>query len=140
MNEFKSLSDMPSRGALADGAEKFDRIARALKAPKSPESPSQNAPETIGVSPDEIWAKSYMTYAIGAKAEPPVVAGFAPVAHLVTMPKFVMPSEPFAPKTAEVFAKAEAPAETIPSGPIGVRIGKPMRKRSWLGRMLLGRA
>jgi hypothetical protein len=139
MNEYKSLSDTPSRGALADGAEKFDRIARVQKTPKSPRSPSQNAPEMIGVSPDEIWAKSYMTYAIGSKAEPPVVAGFAPVAHLVTMPKFVMPSEPLMPKTAEVFAKQEAPTQIAPSGPIGVRIGKPVRKRSWLGRVFLGR-
>jgi hypothetical protein len=138
MNERKSLSDGPARGALAEAAEKFDRIARALTTPPSAEKPSGES-RMIAVSPDEVWARNYMTYAIGAKAEPPVVAGFAPVAHLVSMPKFVVPSEPIVPKTAEIVATAPE-AEVIPSGPIGIRIGKPVRRRSWLGRLFLGRA
>jgi hypothetical protein len=139
MSEWKSLSDAPPRGSLAEGAEKFDRIARMLKDPRLAEWESERwgEPRMIGVSPDEVWARSYMTYAIGSKAEPPVVAGFAPVAHLVSMPKFAAPAEPILPKTAEAVAKAPTNA-VIPSGPIGVRIGKPVRKRSWLGRLLLG--
>src|ERR1700733_9761596 len=77
MNERKGLSDTPPRGALVEGAEKFDRTARAAKPPSSTEKPS-NEPRMTGVSPDEVWARSYMTYAIGSKVEPPVVAGFAP--------------------------------------------------------------
>ena len=138
MNERKGLSDTPPRGALVEGAEKFDRTARAAKPPSSTEKPS-NEPRMTGVSPDEVWARSYMTYAIGSKVEPPVVAGFAPVAHLVSMPKFAVLGEPIVAKTAEMIAKAPEP-EFMPSGPIGVRIGKPVRRRSWLGRLFLGRA
>ena len=140
MTERKTLSDMPARGALADGADKFDRIARGLNAPKPSEhsAPQPGVPQMTGVSPDEVWAKSYMTYGIGGREEPPVVAGFAPISHLVTMPKFVMPDEPIVPKTTEIVARPEPAAEIIPSGPIGMHIGKPMRKRSWLGRVFLG--
>jgi hypothetical protein len=83
-----------------------------------------------------------MSHGIGPKLEASPLLGMAPVAHLVSMPKFVPPTElrpePIVTKAAPIVEKAAAP-DLKPSGPIGAHIGKPMRKRSWLGRVLLGR-
>jgi len=146
MAEHKNLSDTAPRGALAEGAERLDRIARSAKtqpASPAPGTPMGDDSRVLPISPDEIWAKHYMSHGIGPKLEACPLLGMAPVAHLVSMPKFVPPTElraePVLTKTAAIVEKPAA-LDMKPSGPIGAHIGKPMRKRSWLGRMLLGRS
>ncbi|MGD0866477.1 MAG: hypothetical protein ABSA49_13065 [Rhizomicrobium sp.] len=145
MAERKNLSDTPPRGALAEGAERLDRIARSARtqpANPAPGSPIDDASRVLAISPDEVWAKNYMSHAIGPKLESSALLGMAPVAHLVSMPKFVPPTElrpePIVTRTAPIAEQPMIPAVKA-SGPIGAHIGKPMRKRSWLGRMLMGR-
>lgn len=146
MADQKRLSDRDPRGALAEGAARLDSIARS-----SMTQPAGNAAgnrieddsRVLAISPDEMWARNYMSHGIGPKLEASPLLGIAPVAHLVSMPKFVpateLRPEPIVTKSAPV---AEQPMilNVKHSGPIGVQIGKPMRKRSWLGRMLLGRS
>jgi hypothetical protein len=141
MAERKNLSDTPARGALAEGAERLDRIARSAKTqPASPAPGADDSGRVLAISPDEMWARNYMSHGIGPQLEASPLLGMAPVAHLVSMPKFIPPTElrpePIVTRTTAI---AEKVSDLKPSGPIGTSIGKPMRKRSWLGRVLLGR-
>jgi len=146
MAERKNLSDTPPRGALAEGAERLDHIARSARtqpANPAPGSPIDDTSRVLAISPDEVWAKNYMSHGIGPKLETSTLAGMAPIAHLVSMPKFVPPTElrqePVVSKTAALIERPSIDDRKSP-GPIGARIGKPIRRRSWLGRVLLGGA
>ncbi len=145
MTDQKRLSDGGPRGALAEGAERLDRIARSSKTQSTstaPAAPVDDNSRVLAISPDEMWARNYMSHGIGPKLEASPLLGMAPVAHLVSMPKFVPPTElrpdPIVTKTAPIAERPMTP-NAKPNAPIGAHIGKPMRKRSWLGRMLLGR-
>jgi hypothetical protein len=145
MADQKKLSNTAPRGALADGAERLDRIARSAKTHldyTAPNAPIDDNSRVLAISPDEMWARNYMSHGIGPKLEASPLLGMAPVAHLVSMPKFVPPTElraePIVTKSAPIAGQPMVP-NVRPSGPIGAHIGKPIRKRSWLGRMLLGR-
>jgi hypothetical protein len=146
MTERKTLSDTPARGALAEGAERLDRIARSARTQPiaaTPDTPIDEQSRAMAISPDEIWARNYMSHGIGPKLETSTLAGMAPIAHLVSMPKFVPPTElrqePVVSKTAAMIERPSINDRKSP-GPIGARIGKPIRRRSWLGRLLLGGA
>jgi hypothetical protein len=146
MAERKNLSDTPPRGALAEGAERLDRIARSARTQPTGAAPGSTIDDTsrvLAISPDEVWAKNYMSHGIGPKLETSTLAGMAPIAHLVSMPKFVPPTElrqePVVSKTAALIERPSIDDRKSP-GPIGARIGKPIRRRSWLGRVLLGGA
>ena len=146
MADQKRLSDTAPRGALAEGAERLDRIARSATTQPANTTAGNSIDDNnrmLAISPDEMWARNYMSHGIGPKLEASPLLGMAPIAHLVSMPKFVPPSElrpePIVTRTAPI---AEQPMirDVKPNGPIGAHIGKPMRKRSWLGRMLMGRS
>jgi hypothetical protein len=146
MADQKRLSDAGPRGALAEGAARLDSIARSSKTHPdntTPNTPIDDSSRVLAISPDEMWARNYMSHGIGPKLEASPLLGMAPVAHLVSMPKFVPPTElrpePIVTKSAPIAERPMIP-DVKPSGPIGVQIGKPMRKRSWLGRVLLGRS
>lgn len=142
MADQKRLSDTAPRGALAEGAARLDSIARSAKTQPANTAPTaDDSGRVLAISPDEMWARNYMSHGIGPKLEASPLLGMAPVAHLVSMPKFVPPAElrpeSVVTKAAPVAERAMAPDM---NGPIGAHIGKPMRKRSWLGQMLLGRS
>ena len=144
MADQKRLSDAAPRGALAEGAERLDRIARSAKTqPAGARTASIDDNRMLAISPDEMWARNYMSHGIGPKLEESPLLGMAPVAHLVSMPKFVPPTElraePIVTRSAPIAEQQMVP-DVKPGGPIGVQIGKPMRKRSWLGRVLMGRS
>jgi hypothetical protein len=119
------------RGPLADGVERFDRLVRIVKDSQLGRTVLRpSAGETFVLSPEDAWAKKYMTRCIGpvcytVETEPPVFA------------KFALRPEPAAPGQV-----LRAPARTAPlphreaaDEPIGLLIGKPVRRRSWLGRL-----
>jgi hypothetical protein len=124
---------------LAEGAERFDRLARILKdnqLAKTRGKPAVTPPlsEVFVLSPDEAWAKQYMTQCIGPvcftqAATPPGFAKFPAIP----------PQAP--PRSSAVEARSERPATSgkpaarQPSEPIGRVIGKPVRPRSWLARL-----
>jgi hypothetical protein len=117
-----------SRGALAEGAEKFERIARTIKddqLARTKTGPSPPVSEVFVLNPNEAWARKYMTHCIG-----PVC--FGPSAT----------DRQNAPKSAR--SPPESRGQT-PAGsghheePIGFALGKPAKRRSWIGRLLRGR-
>ena len=132
------MAEKPSgRGALADGAERFDRLVRVVKdsqlsrtktGPRPPQS------EIFVLSPEDAWAKKYMTQCIGpvcfsVEAEPPVFAKFT------APPEAAMENQGLrASQTAQSAPQPGRGAADRP-GPIGLAIGKPVRPRSWLGRL-----
>jgi len=120
------------RGPLADGVERFDRLVRIVKDSQlGRTAPRPNAGETFVLSPEDAWAKKYMTRCIGpvcysVETEPPVFA------------KFALPPEPAAPGQvlrAPAPTMHRSPREEGAREPIGLAIGKPVRRRSWLGRL-----
>lgn len=144
MADQKRLSDTAPRGALAEGAARLDSIARSSKTHADNNAPNASIDDTsrvLAISPDEMWARNYMSHGIGPKLEASPLLGMAPVAHLVSMPKFAPPTElrtdPIVTKSAPIAEQKLAPDV---NGPIGAHIGKPTRKRSWLGRVVLGRS
>ena len=130
------------RGVLADGAERFDRLARTVKdnqLRRTKTAPSQPVTEAFELSPEDAWARKYMTHCIGpvcytVEAEPPVFA------------RFTVPPRPpvqgdglqaaARPQTVQnPPARGRNAAEQTGSGPIGVAIGKPVSKGFRLGRL-----
>jgi hypothetical protein len=131
------------RGALADGAERFDRLARIVKESqlgRTKTDPGPPVTEAFELSPDDAWAKKYMTHCIGpvcftveAVAEPPAFAKFtAPPEASVQSGGFRAAGS----KTAQnPPPHRRDTADRVNPGPIGLAIGKPVRARSWLGRL-----
>jgi hypothetical protein len=135
--------DIAAHGALADGVKRFDRLARNVKnsqLARAKTGAKAPATEAFERSPEDTWAKKYMTHCIGpvcftveALAEPPVFA------------KFTVPPEAptqsggtwaVGPQTAKNPPSRGRPAgEQASRGPIGLAIGKPVRRRFWLDRL-----
>jgi hypothetical protein len=123
---------------LAEGADRFDRLARILKDKQRAQTstrPTAEPPvgEVFVQSPDEAWAKQYMTHCIGPVcytpvAEPPGFVKFPAMPPQAQSRSAVLEARPPQP------AKAQ-PAERAAPGPIGQGIGKAGRKRSWLARL-----
>ncbi len=140
MAETRKPGEAP-RGALAAGAERFDRLARTVKDSqlrRTKTAPRQPVTETFELSPEDAWAKKYMTHCIGpvcytVVAEPPVFA------------KFTAPPEASAQAGASRAAAAQTgqnpplhgreAAGQAGAGPIGLAIGKPVRAGFRLGRL-----
>jgi hypothetical protein len=137
MAEVRKFNESTPRGALADAAERFDRLARVVKDQQLAETrsgPRIALTDAYTASPDEAWAKKFMTQAIGpaiASLQPPAMPVFVPMAQ----PPLV--SQGFAVSPA-VQAKASMP-DVRPGNPpgssIGGEIGKGKRKRSFFARL-----
>jgi hypothetical protein len=135
-------ADRPQRSALAQGAAKLESFARDLKIKQGGgKRGTPFVPErTTSMSPDELWAKQFMSQGIGPCSDMSVACQLPPANT-----KFPMQSVPpgLAAKATQshttVGSTNSEPRSAAGSGPMGAAIGKPMQKRSWLGRMLLGR-
>jgi len=147
-----ALTDKPRAGALADAAEKLGRVASVVKdqqiarnqsGARTPES------EVFTLSPEEAWSKKYMIQCVGpvCTIQPTVEAAqLPPNAAALLLPRFA-PNPAVtaqAPQTVAVepqaasAPKAEMPARKsrkATAEPIGLMIGKPVRKRSLIGRL-----
>lgn len=137
------LSDAPRSGPLADAARRLEsvvnivkdqQLARTQSGARKPES------ETFVLSPEEAWSKKYMIQCVG-----PVCTVRPTAEGALLLPRFVpaapvqaaAPSREIAPaKNARPVEKAPGRAVRAAAEPIGLAIGKPVRPRSWLGRLL----
>ena len=139
----KSIN-VSGRGALADAAERLDRVARVVKDQQLAETrsgPRIALNDAYIASPEEAWAKKFMTQAIGPAAirlDPPQ----APFCHadlarqgLCSMQPEVLAAQPVPALAAA--APEVRPAQESSRASIGGAIGKPTRKRGILG--LFGR-
>jgi hypothetical protein len=135
------FADQPARrGALADAADRLDRIVNIVKdqqlshtqsGPRRPES------EAYVASPEEAWSKKYMIQCVGP------VCTIRPTAEgALLLPRF-MPAPPVreAAQTREVAPMPPRPRPGSKAGrkgeqePIGLLIGKNVRRRGLLGRL-----
>ena len=123
------------RGPLADGVERFDRLVRIVKDSQLGRTVLRpSAGETFVLSPEDAWAKKYMTQCIGpvcfsVQAEPPVFTKFTAPPEAAVQSQGLRASQ-----TAQNAPSPRWEAAVRP-GPIGLAIGKPVRPRSWLGRL-----
>ncbi len=82
------LTKPGARGALAEAAERFDRLARVVKDQQLSETrsgPRVALSDTYVASPEEAWAKKFMTQAIGTAsgtAVAPALPALAPTVQL----------------------------------------------------------
>ena len=143
MAEQHKSGDAP-HGTLAEGAERLERLVLGLKDNQLARTRTKAGlqppvSQAFVFSPDEAWAKKYMTHCIGPVCFP--AAG-------TDIPAFAKFSAKPAPQAANQGFQV-APANYHPAphkqtlqadfGTLGGAIGKPVRRRSWLGRLLRGR-
>jgi hypothetical protein len=128
------------RSALGDGAERLARLARTVREQQIAEMPGAMrlaVSDVYSLSPDEVWSKKFMSQGIGPTPDCAAPGGFCPMPfEQVQIPQPTQ-SPPIRP---EPLASA-SPAGQIPlprGGQIGQAIGKPLKRRSWLGRALRG--
>jgi len=128
VSDKRSPFDQNGRSALSDGAARFDALARELKSQQIAQC--QDAPSTAcsppALSPDEEWAKNYMTQAIGPRLEMPRTTIFTPPP---------MPSVVFEFAPVEVIRPTPAAVGVEAPPAIGAQLGRPEPRRSWLGRL-----
>lgn len=135
MAQLGKAHETQTRSALTDAAERLDRLARVVKDQQLAETrsgPRIALNDAYVASPEEAWAKKFMTQAIG-----PAVTSLQPA---VTLPPIqpVLPNQGFVatpPKTSGAAPEVRPGAQ---DRAIGGAIGKPMRRRSWLGRLFRG--
>ncbi|GEM_PF-1522688 len=136
----KFASEGPRSAAFSDAADRLGRVASIVKDQQLARTQSGvRAPENEAYvsSPEEAWTRKYMIQCVG-----PVCTVRPTDAGALLLPRFqpVPETQTAAPQTVEI-APAAQPAKA-PRGrakaqaePIGVLIGKPVRKRSLLGRV-----
>lgn len=128
----KLLEDDAGRG-LGEAVLRLDRLIEGVKAgqAESPKVvPAAAGPNPlVAAGPDEAWAREFRTFGIGPDTKA-CTAG-----DLAAVPKAALLPSPDLPKPAENLRMAEVVPREMRT-PMGIRIGKPERKRSWLGRLL----
>jgi len=139
-----SLSDKPRFGALADAADRLGRVASVVKDQQIARNQSGSRPpesDVFTLSPEEAWSRKYMIQCVGpvctiqptADAAALLLPRFAPSPTVTQAPQTVA----LAPENPPVL-KAESPvrpSRKATAEPIGLMIGKPVRKRSLIGRL-----
>ena len=142
MAETRRPGEAP-RGILTAGAERFDRLARTVKDSqlrRTKTAPGQPVTEAFELSPEDAWAKKYMTHCIGpvcytveAMAVPPVFTKFAAQPEASVQKVFLGAA---APQTVQNPPPHRREAdERAGAGPIGLAIGKPVGKGFRFGRL-----
>jgi len=129
-------------GSLADGAERLERLIRGVKDRQFSEASNAPQPKSVSnayvVSPEEEWSRKFMTAGIGPHdfkpVQMPAISIAAPSTALKPAPKALEP----AIVAAKPAARTAASAGTVRPTPIGAAIAKPVRRRSWFGRLVRG--
>ena len=140
-NPFK-LGDVALSGPLAEAAERLDRVVSIVKDQQRARTNSGERPkdsEVFVLSPEEAWSKKYMIQCVGPVCTVrPTEEGALLLPRFAPMPpvKQAAASLEIAPQRAPEVRIEPAPKvrKSAPE-PIGLAIGKPVRKRSLLGRM-----
>ena len=149
MSDLQKPNQTVSRGALAEAAERFDRLARGVKDQQLSETrtgPRVALTESLVASPEEAWAKKFMTQSIGPAAvslQQPVFPALATLAQAPLASHSLSAMQPAVatgsfqgapPRRSSLNVIAERPRNEI-----GSNIGKRPGRRTWLGWLLLGR-
>ena len=140
-NPFTSSETMRA-GPLADAAERLDRVISIVKDQQRARTNSGERPkecEVFVLSPEEAWSRKYMIQCVGPVCTVrPTEEGALLLPRFASAPpaKRAEVSREFAPQKApEVRVEASRRPPKAAPEPIGLAIGKPVRKRSLLGRL-----
>jgi hypothetical protein len=137
----------PPRGPLVEGAARLESLVRSLKSnqlarTRAKVGPQPPVSEAFVLSPDEAWAKKYMTHCIGPVCFPATGADVPAFAKFPAKPASLATTHGFQAPAKAAGVNSRNPQQTAiqaVSEPIGLAIGKPAVPRSWLGRLLRGR-
>jgi len=127
-----SRPDKRGSSALSQGAARFDTLARELKTRQIAENNGvvSTTYREPAVSPDEVWAKNFMTQEIAPRLQASPMTDFVPP----------MPGLSFDFAVPKPIESAPAAPQVDAPTVIGAHLGKPEAKRSWLGRLLRPKA
>jgi len=127
-----SRPDKRGSSALSQGAARFDTLARELKTRQIAENNGvfSTPYREPAVSPDEVWAKNFMTQEIAPRLQASPMTDFVPP----------MPGLSFDFAVPKPIESAPAAPQVDAPTVIGAHLGKPEAKRSWLGRLLRPKA
>jgi hypothetical protein len=130
------LPEKPVYRSLSEGAARFAAIARSAHGQPLDGATVCTSPDhcSSAISPDEIWARQFMTQGIGPLTEGNGFSKMPPMQSSFAMQSFTLK------KTGEVHTATTAqhpPVEAEKSGPIGAQIGR-SKERSRLGRLFRG--
>ncbi len=83
------LLEQPARGALAEGAARFERLIKSVKAQqaqaeKSPAAPVHNP--LLAVSPQEEWSRQFQSSGIGPEWSELKLSDLAPLPRAASCP------------------------------------------------------
>ena len=141
MSDPFKFAENPKSAALADAADRLGRVASIVKDQQLARTQSgvrRPESEAYVSSPEEAWSRKYMIQCVG-----PVCTVRPTDEGALLLPRFQPEAQIQAaqPQTVE-FAPSAKPLTPAPrraaraaAEPIGLAIGKPVRKRSLLGRM-----
>jgi hypothetical protein len=143
MAELDKFLDAAPKGALAEGAERFARMVDVVKDQQRARTNSGARivdTDAFILSPDEAWSKKYMTQCIGPVCTiRPTALGAQGLPGAVAQPQAAPADHAYvAVEAAPAPAGRRRRAAKVRLDPIGIAIGKPVRRRSWLGRLILG--
>ena len=135
------VNDRPRSGALAEAAESLGRVARVVKdqqlawnQPGARQAPS----EVLVQSPEETWSKKYMIQCVGPVCTiRPTEDAALLLPRIVPAPRPAAQISEIAPQKPQAVAARtpSRPARKAAAEPIGLAIGKPVGKRSLIGRL-----
>lgn len=129
-------------GALAEAADRLDRVVSIVKDQQLARTNSAARPresEAFVLSPEEAWSRKYMIQCVG-----PVCTVRPTEEGALLLPRFTPPPAREAATVREIAPQRASNGRTTLRGGdrrgaaddhIGSVIGKPGRKRSWLGRI-----
>lgn len=142
------LSGKPARIDFAEAAARFDEIARNVKAQQAAAYRGRDGAVLPAEAPEEIWARQYMSQAIGRRGLSTPAAAM-PVSHpdmiapdMVTLRSALARAREM-PKDLQGKAVLDLPQSSVAgSAPMSMRIGrreeKEKSRRSWLRRWFRG--
>lgn len=112
------------RGPLAEAAHRLAQLERSLRG-RNGDMARGEEQRSYDVSPDEDWSRRFMNQGIGPQPEPVPINGMETLAKA----QHAFRLETSQPMQATTVVRA-APLEVQRSnGPIGLQIGKPIRRR-----------
>jgi len=146
MSDPFKFAENPRSAALADAADRLGRVASIVKDQQLARTQSgvrRPESEVYVSSPEEAWSRKYMIQCVGpvCTVRPTdegalLLPRFQPAPQVQAAPPQTQSLEIAPSAKPAALEKAPRRGARAAAEPIGLAIGKPVRKRSLLGRML----
>lgn len=133
----KGLMEGGPKSALDEGLARFDRLIESVKLNQAPpqQPAATNSNPLMAEGPEEAWARQFRSAAIGPELRPLAPSELAPVPRAAVVPDLGFAKADFAPPASRIAPAPQVLAADMPTG-MRAHIGKPVKKTSWLGRLM----